>query len=112
MKQQLKWLALFGLCAFSSTSFANQNFVINNYFHPNTEPKGLYIVNFDYYDYEISPMYKKKLTYRVYCPTKTVRDITSGKIDKARTAIQEDRHYFGNQNVLQAITKQVCFKAK
>lgn len=112
MKQQLKWLALFGLCAFSSASFANQNFIIHNYFHPNTEPKGLYIVNFDYYDYEISPMYKKKLTYRVYCPTKTVRDITSGKIDKARTAVQEDRHYFGNKNVLQAITKQVCFKAK
>ena len=48
------------------------------------------------------------LTYRVYCPTKTVRDITEGKIGKSRTAIQEDKQVFGGDNVMRGIVRQIC----
>ena len=83
-------------------------YTIENYFHPNNEPKGLFVVNFNLYNGEPGYDYSYDLTYRVYCPTKTVRDITEGKVGKSRTAVQEDRVAFGGENVMRGIVRQIC----
>lgn len=93
-----KWLLAVGLLLGANTAMANPYLI--DYFHPNNEPRGLFVVNFNY-----DGMYK---TYRVYCPTKMVRDISNGAVDASRTATQEDRRFYGNRQVLRAIVRQVC----
>ncbi len=60
---------------------SQNNLKVTNSYHPKKEPKGLYIV-----DIEINGVSK---TYRIYCPTKMVRDITNGIYGKSRTAHEE-----------------------
>jgi hypothetical protein len=110
----LKLFIKFFVAMIATTNFLNahaspmRGYEIQNYFHPNTEPKGLLIVNFNYYSGEYMNDFSYDLTYRVYCPTKTVRDITEGKIGKSRTAIQEDKQVFGGDNVMRGIVRQIC----
>lgn len=85
-----------------------RDYNITNYFHPNNEPKGLMVVNFNYYSGEPGYDFSNDMTYRVYCPTKTVRDITEGKIGQSRTANQEDKQEFGGDNVMRGIVRQIC----
>lgn len=110
-----KCFLLLSLLSFSSIFMSNsiaagpaEGYVIHNYFQPKNEQKGLYIVNFNYYSYT-QDLY---LTYRIYCPTKTVRNISKGIIGVSRTAKQEDQLQFNNDQVLQAISKQICFSNK
>ena len=71
-----------------------------DHYHPRSEPSGLYIVSFNYGNY----FYK----YRVYCPSATVREITSGTWGKSRKAYQEDRVRFRSSRVVREAVDYVC----
>ena len=75
------------------------NVLILNWYHPSSEPKQLYIVDFKY-----NGKIKK---YRVYCPTGMVRDITR-KWKKARKAYSEDKIRYRNKKVLREVFKSIC----
>lgn len=100
--------AILTVTTMSANASPMRGYEISNYFHPNNEPKGLMVVNFNYYNGEPGQDFSYDMTYRVYCPTKTVRDITEGKIGQSRTAIQEDKQEFGGDNVMRGIVRQVC----
>jgi len=74
--------------------------VLADYYHPKSEPPRLYIADFDY-----AGVHK---TYRVYCPTGMVRDISDGAWKKARKAYVEDRVNYGNIRVVREIFDEVC----
>jgi hypothetical protein len=76
--------------------------ILTNYYHPKSEPAQLYIVDFDY-----GTTHK---TYRVYCPTGMVRDISNGGWKKARKAYVEDRVKYGNNRVVREIFEEVCMR--
>lgn len=101
-------LATVMLTTLTANASPMRGYEISNYFHPNNEPKGLMVVNFNYYSGEVGNDFSYDFTYRVYCPTKTVRDITEGKIGQSRTAIQEDKQAFGGDNVMRGIVRQIC----
>ena len=48
------------------------------------------------------------MQYRIYCPNKTVRNITNGQWGKARTALAEDNYVFGGKKVITMVVNQVC----
>lgn len=74
--------------------------ILSGYYHPKSEPRGLYIIEFNYYGVE----YK----YRLYCPTKQVRNISGGRWGKSRSAYNEDRRYFDGDRVLRSAYNEVC----
>ncbi|MFK5975514.1 MAG: hypothetical protein QM493_03295 [Sulfurovum sp.] len=74
--------------------------LVSSYYHPKSEPRGLYIVEFSYA--------KTYYTYRMYCPTGEVRDITRGHWGKARKAYKEDKRYFNGAMVLRSAYAEVC----
>lgn len=86
--------------SFTVISSANTNVIVNDYYHPQSEPRGLYIVDFTYDN--------SYYTYRMYCPTGMVRDITGGSWGKDRKAYQEDRIYFGGARVVRSAFDAVC----
>lgn len=83
-----------------SDNYGNRNIYVNNYYHPRSEPKGLYIVDFYYYN--------RYYQYRVYCPTGDVREITNGYWGKARKAYREDRRNFRSVRVVREAVDTVC----
>lgn len=95
-------LALFTLKA------AQADVNIIGYHHPPKEPSGLYIVNFAEYGGGVGTDYYGEYTYRIYCPTKMVRDTSSGKMGASRTASQEDSVSFGNARVLRQVINRIC----
>ncbi len=80
--------------------------VINSY-HPKNEPAGLYIV-----DLEVGDSYSMPMTYRVYCPTSTVRNITNGKWGKSRKVYDEDRIKHNGSGIFTDGFNQVCKKKR
>ncbi len=74
---------------------------VRNYYHPQSEPRGLFIVDFEYRGVGY--------TYRMYCPSGEVRDITGGSWGKARKAYQEDHIYFEGARVVRSAFDQVCY---
>ncbi len=74
--------------------------LVTSYYHPKSEPRGLYIVEFTYA--------KTYYTYRMYCPTGEVRDITGGRWGKARKAYEEDRRYFNGSRAVRSAFDEVC----
>lgn len=75
--------------------------------HPKGEPKGLYIVDFRATSLETNQATDH--TYRVYCPTSTVRNITANqKTGDLMTAVDEDAIAFNNGTVLQKVVQSVC----
>ncbi len=103
-------LAFTTLIILTASASPMRGYIIEHYFHPNTEPKGLLVVSFNYYSGEPGNDFSYDMTYRVYCPTKTVRDITEGKMGQSRTAVQEDKQVFGGDHVMRGIVRQVCIK--
>jgi len=93
MRLTLLFLAL-------STMLSAGPSILSGYYHPKSEPRGLYIVNFNYYGAEYQ--------YRVYCPTRQVRNISNGRWGKSRRASTEDRRYFGGDRVLRSALSEVC----
>ncbi len=91
----MKTLLLSLILAILSTLHAE---VVSSY-HPPKEPTGLYIV-----DMQINNSF---MTYRVYCPTQTVRNITKGTWNKARKVQDADRIAHYNGLLLDAFD-QVC----
>lgn len=75
------------------------------YYHPETEPAGLYILSFDYYSTDVEYAY---FEYRLYCPTKTAREITGDNWDKARSVITEDKIKFAGYPVMRTVTRDIC----
>lgn len=71
-----------------------------DYYHPKSEPKGLYIVDFKYEN--------RYFQYRVYCPTGDVRNITNDRWGKARKAYQEDRIKFDSIRVVREAFDYIC----
>lgn len=113
MKQHLlPLLLLITTTILSSNAFTKNiikdEYALRHYFHPNNEPKGLYIVNFDFFNTQPGYDFFYTLTYRIYCPTSTVREITDGKIQPSRTAIQEDRLKYAGQQIIRPIVKTIC----
>ncbi len=76
------------------------NLKIINYTHPKSEPDQLFIVNFSYEN--------KIKTYRVYCPSEEVRDITNSKWGKARKAYVEDKVRYENKRVIRQVVDKIC----
>jgi len=74
---------------------------VTNYSHPPSEPQGLFVVDFNYGGVEY--------TYRIYCPSGEVRDITGGNWGKSRKAYQEDSIYFEGARVVRMAFDQVCY---
>lgn len=68
--------------------------------------KGLYVVNFDLLGWQGESMATH--TYRIYCPTKTVRNISNGIIRPARTAAQEDAQVWSGDYTLRYVVKTIC----
>jgi hypothetical protein len=74
---------------------------VTSYIHPPSEPSGLYVVDFNYGGVGY--------TYRIYCPSAEVRDITGGHWGKSRKAYQEDSIYFEGARVVRVAYEQVCY---
>ena len=83
-----------------STTLTARNIYNVDYIHPRSEPKGLYIVSFQY-----DNLYYQ---YRVYCPKADVRNITNDRWGKTRKAYKEDRVQFRNKRVLREAVDYVC----
>ena len=83
-----------------SVSAQRDTLSIINWYHPKSEPKELYIVDFKYAG--------KKKTYRVYCPSGEVRDISNGKREKVRKSYTEDKVRYGNKRVLRTVFEKIC----
>ena len=77
------------------------NVVIQNIAHPAGEPTGLYVVDFDK---DVNSSY----TYRVYCPTNTVRNISNNRWGNNKTADAEDRDEFAGEPVLVQVLAYTC----
>lgn len=78
----------------------SQSPAIINFYHPKSEPKQLYIVDFKYEN--------RTKKYRVYCPTGMVRDISNGKWKKAREAYSEDKIKYGNKRIIRQVFDEIC----
>jgi hypothetical protein len=76
--------------------------VIINSYHPQSEPEELYIVEFK------TQENASVKTYRMYCPTGMVRDISNGSFKKARKAYIEDRVKYDNRMITRNVFESVC----
>ena len=87
------------------TNEIDRQFVSNSIrcHHPPREPQGLLICGFKIYDDNVT------YTYRIYCPNRTVRNITNGSWDKARTVREEDDFYPEAQGAITIVVNQVCY---
>lgn len=74
-----------------------------DFYHPSSEPKGLYIVNIKM-DNSNSIQ-----AYRIYCPTKKVRNISKDQWDKERTVYAEDSLKNAGGIIISAYN-QICDK--
>ena len=83
-----------------TTILSARGALVSSYYHPQSEPRGLYIVEFSYAN--------AYYTYRMYCTTGDVGDITRGHWGKARKAYQEDRRYFNGAMVVRSAFEEVC----
>ena len=79
---------------------------IYNCHHPPREPNGLFICGFQTWDsyYKIQKSYQ----YRIYCPTKMVRNTTNGSFGESRYFTDEDRIKFGDYFVIRKVVSNVC----
>ena len=69
---------------------------------------GLYVVDFTVYEESLEPPHVAgtwSRTYRIYCPTETVRNVTNGEWGEAMSA--SENHSEGT-GVLPAIVKLTC----
>ncbi len=73
---------------------------INNCYSPPREPQGLIICGFN--------VYSTNYQYRIYCPNRTVRNITNGSWGQARTAFVEDNYQFVGRGIMTQVVNQVC----
>ena len=96
----MKLLSTFIIVVSLSSILMARNIRDVDFIHPRSEPRGLYIVTFNYADYYYE--------YRVYCPNGDVRNITNGRWSKARKAYQEDRIRFNNLRVVREAVDYVC----
>ena len=76
--------------------------IIINSYHPQSEPEELYIVEFK------AQENASVKTYRMYCPTGMVRDISNGSFKKARKAYIEDRVKYDNRMIIRNVFESVC----
>jgi len=83
-----------------NSKVAQTNFKINRWYHPKSEPKSLYIANIT--------VNNKNKTYRIYCPTEMVRDITNGNWDESRTATDEDKKKFSGNFIVRRTMRRIC----
>lgn len=84
----------------SATPGPNDKLVADKCHQPPREPKGLLICGFLWGG--------MPLQYRVYCPNKTVRNITNGHWGEARTAFDEDYYTFGGSKKFKQVIDEVC----
>lgn len=75
--------------------------VIQRIEHPSKEPVGLYIVDFDK---DANSSY----TYRVYCPTNTVRNISNNHWGQNKTAEAEDQDEFFGEQIMTQVLSYTC----
>lgn len=78
-----------------------RNITVLNAVHPTSEPKGLIVVNF-------SLDGNKSYSYRIYCPTKMVRNVSNNQWGKDKHYIDEDATAFGGYPVLSGVIEQSC----
>jgi len=83
----------------SSPGYSPQIYV-NSCYAPPGSPAGLIICSFsvNYSQYQ----------YRIYCPNRTVRNITNGSWGQARNVFAEDNFQFGGQGILTRVVNDVC----
>lgn len=77
--------------------------VIQRIEHPEKEPTGLYIVDFDK---DANSSY----TYRVYCPTNTVRNVSNNHWGQNKTANAEDQDEFSGEQIMTQVLSYICTK--
>ena len=93
--------------ALHAQSYGRYNLEITNSYHPSHEPVGLYIVDFQLTNRDTGN--QNLFTYRVYCPTKNVRNISNpARQGKMRTAAREDAAYFEGYSIMRGVVQSVC----
>ena len=83
-----------------NSKVAKTDFKINSWRHLKSESKDLYKANIT--------VNNKNKTYRIYCPTEMVRDITNGNWDKSRTATDEDKIKFSGNFIVRKAMRKIC----
>ena len=84
----------------TSSLIQSSSMKIINFFHPDDEADGLYIVSLE--------VGKQSKTYRLYCPKKVVRDITNNTYGKSRSIKDEDSITFADNMVLRKAYDKIC----
>jgi hypothetical protein len=77
--------------------------------HPPKEPLGLYIASFQISNLETGNI--KEYQYRIYCPTKMVREITGSRWGDDAYFLDEDKQSFSGFAVMQKVIENVCKKS-
>lgn len=70
--------------------------------HPKGEPPGLYVVDFNVDDVSY--------TYRIYCPTKMVRNISNNQWRKDNYFREENNKEFNGEPILTGVIDEMCNK--
>ena len=97
---------LFATTLVHAKTFHRYTVDVTNAYHPPAETAGLYVVDFQVTSRE-SGNYRL-YSYRVYCPTNNVRDISGSEWGSARIAEEEDRLNFKNYPIMQEVVEDVC----
>ena len=93
--------------ALHAQSYEKYTVDITNAYHPSREPSGLYVVDFHITNSETGN--QNLFTYRVYCPTNNVRNISGPSSRRVmRTAIREDAASFEGMPIMQDVVRTVC----
>ena len=77
---------------------------------PEPDTPGLFVANFrvTYFAPRGRAPVPQSYSYRIYCPTRMVRNIGNGRWDEARKAAAEDAHRFSGLHVVRAVVADVC----
>ncbi|MBK1648564.1 hypothetical protein [Rhabdochromatium marinum] len=77
---------------------------------PEPDKPGLFVAGFrvTYFPPRGRASVPQNYSYRIYCPTRMVRNIGNGRWDDARKAEAEDERRFSGQYVVRAVVADVC----
>lgn len=96
------------LLAMSGTAYSQPHYVLKDVHshHPPNEPPGLFVAYFQVADLNTGQV--KNYQYRIYCPTKRVREITGNKSSKDRYFLDEDTQRFGGFLIITEVIINTC----
>ncbi|WP_238787378.1 hypothetical protein [Thiospirillum jenense] len=90
-------------CAYSQPHYDLRD--VRSY-HPPNEPLGLFITSFQVADLNTNRV--KDYKYRIYCPTKRVREITDNQWGKDRYLLDEDTTRFNGALIIAEVIVSIC----